>query len=166
MGITKQGLDFKFTNSAVQFMENMFQESLNLFKNKLPIDCKILKNFKSVKLLDSSYLNLLSSMEVFYIGYGSHYKHCINNTKSGLKFQLIFDYLNQILDRFNLREGKNSDQEYKNYLKNMSKNDLLIVGLGYFTPNSLKKIDGVKAYFISRYKTDTNLYELKMPDKK
>lgn len=164
--ITKQGLDFRFTDTAVLFMKEMFQESLNLFKNKLPLDCQILKNFKSVKLLDSSYLNLPSSMKAIYKGYGSHYKNRKNNTKSGVKFQLTFDYLNQVLHKLDLKEGKSSDQGYKDHLESISKNDLLIADLGYFVPASFKRIDKAKAYFISRYKSDTNLYKTEMKDKK
>ena len=40
--ITKQGLDFRFTESAVEFMQAMYGESLSLFKNELQLDCRIL----------------------------------------------------------------------------------------------------------------------------
>ncbi len=36
-------------------------------------------------------------------------------------------------------------------------NDLLICDLGYFVPSSFKYIDESKAYFINRYKADTNI---------
>lgn len=52
--ITKQGLDFRFTEEAVEFMKRMYNESMVLFKNILQVDCKILQLFNSVKLLDSS----------------------------------------------------------------------------------------------------------------
>lgn len=52
--ITKQGLDFRFTKEAVEFMKRMYNESVILFKNILQVDCKILQQFNSVKLLDSS----------------------------------------------------------------------------------------------------------------
>lgn len=52
--MTKQGLDFRFTEEAVEFMKRMYNESLVLFKNSLQVNCRILKQFRSVKLLDSS----------------------------------------------------------------------------------------------------------------
>lgn len=52
--MTKQGLDFRFTEKAVEFMKRMYNESLVLFKNSLQVNCRILKQFRSVKLLDSS----------------------------------------------------------------------------------------------------------------
>lgn len=158
--ITKQGLDFRFTKSAEAFMEKMFHEALNLFKNSLLIEAEILRQFKSVKLLDSTYINLPSSMENFYKGYGSSYQDRKSPTKSGLKLQFVFDYLNQTLDRLDLKEGKRSDQGYKDHLNDVAENDLLIADLGYFVPESFKRIEESKGYFISRYKADTNLYDV------
>ncbi|KLT22515.1 transposase [Wolbachia endosymbiont of Armadillidium vulgare str. wVulC] len=69
--ITKQGLDFRFTKEAVEFMKGVYNESLTLFKDTLQINCRILQQFRSVKLLDSSYISLLNSMENMYKGYGT-----------------------------------------------------------------------------------------------
>ncbi len=60
--ITKQSLDLRFTEEAVEFMKRMYNESMALFKNTLQIDCRILQQFKSVKLLDSSYISLPKSL--------------------------------------------------------------------------------------------------------
>jgi hypothetical protein len=157
--MTKQGVDFRFTAQAVKFMEAMFAEALNLFKKKWQIDCSLLQQFNSVKLLDSSYVTLPSSMENIYKGYGSHYRNHQSLTKAGLKLQVVFDYLHQLVDRLDVREGKRSDQGYKDYLQDLSLNDLVIADLGFFVPQSFQQIDKANAYFISRYKADTNLYD-------
>ena len=81
--ITKQGLDFRFTEKAVKFMELMYQEALALFQAGLQLECKILEQFNSVKLLDSTYINLPNRMEELYKGYGSSYKDRNSITKSG-----------------------------------------------------------------------------------
>ncbi len=163
--ITKQGLDFRFSEEAVEFMKKMYNEALCLFKKSLQIDCKILQQFGSVKLLDSSYISLPSSMEDMYKGYGSSYRDCENNTKSGIKLQLVFDYLNQALDKLNFMEGIRSDQGYRDYLNGLPANDLLIFDLGYFVPSSFKQIDEAGAYFVSRYKSDTNIYDIETNQK-
>ncbi len=150
INITKQGLDFRFTKEAVEFMKRMYNESLMLLKNTLQVDCRILKHFRSVKLLDSSYISLPNSMEDMYKGYGTSYSGYESNTKSGIKLQLVFDYLNQTLDQLNITEGIRSDQGYRRHLSNISSNDLLISDLGYFVPSSFKQINEAGAYFISR----------------
>lgn len=163
--ITKQGLDFRFTKEAVEFMKRMYHEAMVLFNNILQVDCRILQQFKSVKLLDSSYISLPNSMENMYKGYGTSYSSYENNTRSGIKLQLVFDYLNQTLDQLNITEGVRSDQGCRKHLSNISNNDLMISDLGYFVPSSFKQIDEIGAYFISRYKSDTNIYDIETGQK-
>ncbi|WP_410525976.1 transposase [Rickettsia endosymbiont of Cantharis rufa] len=55
--------------------------------------------------------------------------------------------------------GARSDQGYKDYLQDINPNDLLIADLGYFVPKSFSSLSAKGAYFISRYKTDTNIYD-------
>ncbi len=135
-------------------------------------DCSIetmcqLLNEDSIEITKQGldYISLPSSMEDMYKGYGSSYRDCESNTKSGIKLQLVFDYLNQALDKLNLIEGIRSDQGYRDYLNGLSANDLLIFDLGYFVPSSFKQIDEAGAYFVSRYKSDTNIYDIETNQK-
>jgi hypothetical protein len=157
--ITKQVLDFRFTEKAVKFMELMYQEALALFQAGLQLEYKILEKFNSVKLLGSAHINLPNSMEELYKGYGSSYKGRESVTKSGFKIQVVLDYLNQRLDRVDLKEGIRADQGYIDHLGDIKVNDLLIADLGYFVPESFKEIEKLGAYFLSSYKSDTNIYD-------
>jgi hypothetical protein len=163
--ITKQGLDLRFTKSAVTFMKTMFKESIALFKSSLQLDCPILQQFNSVKLLDSSHVLLPSNMENIYKSCGASYKNRDNKTKSAIKLQVVFDYLNQNIDRLDVTEGIRADQGYRDHLKDIKSNDLLIADLGYFVPDCFRQISESKAYFISRYKSDTNIYDAKTNQK-
>jgi IS4 transposase len=98
-------------------------------------------------------------MEGIYKGCGASYKNRKNKTKSAIKLQVVFDYLNQMFDRLDLTEGIRADQGYKNHLEDIRINDLLIADLGYFVPGCFRKISELGAYFISRYKADTNIYD-------
>lgn len=159
VNITKQGLDFRFTKSAVVFMQAMYEECMILFQNSLKLDYKILEQFSSVKLLDSSQVVLPSAMEDIYKGCNASYKNRTNKMKSAVKFQLLYDYLNQTLENIDLKDGIRADQGYKEHLENITSNDLFIADLGYFVPSSFVHIQEVGAYFISRYKSDTNIYD-------
>lgn len=154
--LSKQGLDKKFCKNSVKFMNSMFNHSINLFQNSLPIDVKLLQEFNSIKLLDSSHIKLPNFMKDIYKGYGSGFKDYKKNDSS-IKLQLSFDYLNSSLTQLDIKEGVRSDQGYKDYLDNIKVGDLSITDLGYFVPKSFKKISDLGAYFISRYKADTNL---------
>lgn len=161
--ITKQGVDLRFTRESVEFMEKLYSESLGMIEESLSINCQVLKLFHSVKLLDSSYINLPENMRDQYKGYGSSYKNRPCSTQGGLKIQLVYDYLNQIISRLDFKEGVRSDQGYKEYLEDICPGDLFITDLGYFAPDSFKAIHEGGAYFLSRYKADTNLYD---PDRR
>lgn len=63
-----------------------------------------------------------------------------------------------MLYRIDLTEDIRSDQGYRNHLQDIKENNWLIADLGYFVPDSFRQIGESGAYFISRYKTDTNLY--------
>lgn len=157
--ISAQGLDFRFTEVAVKFMQSMYEQCLKLFRNTMPLDCNILQQFNSVKLLDSSHIILPANMADMYKGCGACYKGRSSTVQSSLKLQVVFDYLNQSLDKVDITEGIRADQGYREHLSNISTKDLLISDLGYFVPASFIQIIELGAYFISRYKADTNIYD-------
>ena len=82
--ISKQSLDFRFTESAVNFMRAMYQECLRLFESSLKFDGGILQKFNNVKLLDSSSIMLPESMKELYRGHGSEFKHLVVKQKPQL----------------------------------------------------------------------------------
>ena len=93
--ITKQGLDFRFNEASVRFMEAMYKESLELFKEELVLPCAILEQFKSVKIHDSTYITLPGSLENKYKGYGTCYRDQKSTTKAAVKLQCTYDYLHR-----------------------------------------------------------------------
>jgi hypothetical protein len=163
--ITKQGVDYRFTKESALFMASLYREAISMMEESLSIDCKLLGLFNSVKLLDSTYINLPKSMSDQYRGYGSSYHNKPCRTQAGLKIQLAYDYLKQVIASLHIQEGIRSDQGYKDYLDYICPQDLLIADLGYFAPLSFKIIAEKKAYFLSRYKTDTNLYDIHTEEK-
>lgn len=163
--ISKQGLEHRYSPESEELMKKMFEEGLSMFQNELKIDCEILNKFRSVKLHDSSYIKLPSILESRYSGYNTHYPGQKEGSKAGIKIQTMYDYLNQSLKRIEITEGKRSDQGYRNYLQDIEGGDLFMADLGYFVPSSMKEIENNGAYFIFRYKSDTNLYDLKSGEK-
>ena len=61
-------------------------------------------------------------------------------SKSGVKLQVSYDYLNQSLKQIDIKDGKSSDQGYRDYLENIREKELHISDLGYFVPAAFKKI--------------------------
>lgn len=165
VSITKQGLEFRFTEEAAEYMKLMYNEAFTVFKNEIKIECELLKKFTGIKLLDSSYISLPNTMEGLYQGYATSYPNQKEVSKSGVKLQVSYDYLNQVLNQIDIKDGKSSDQGYRDYLENIKEKELHIADLGYFVPAALKKIISKEGYFISRYKSDTNVYDAETGEK-
>ena len=118
--ISKQGLDFRFTESAVSFMKAMYQECLRFFENGLGFDCGILQKFNHVKLLDSSNIMLPESMDVLYKGHGSGFNHCGRKAKASTKLQTLYNYSTQVINNIDIVAGIRSDQGYRGYLQEIN----------------------------------------------
>ena len=62
--ITKQGLEFRFTEEAKEYMRSMWIEGFESLKNTMKIECEILEKFKGVKILDSSYPSTIDGRSI------------------------------------------------------------------------------------------------------
>ena len=103
ISITKQGLEFRFTEEAAEYMKLMYNEAFIVFKNEIKIECELLKKFTGIKLLDSSYISLPNSMEELYKGYATSYPNQKEVSKSGVKLQVSYNYLNQSLKQIDIK---------------------------------------------------------------
>ena len=113
-----------------------------------------------MKLFDSSNIALPEFMENLYKGHGSGYPDRGRSAKASIKLQVLYNYSTQTPSKIDILSGVRSDQGYRGHLQEINANDLLIADLGYFVPESFKILSDKGAYFISRYKADTNIYDL------
>ncbi len=151
LSMSKQALDKRFNENAVNFLEQIF---LRLFENlstqkfsKLPIASTI--KFRSMRILDGSSIKLPDALQLAFPG----------TTGAGVKCQLEFDYLTGKLLYAELQPGKAGDASSGiNRLESVQKNDLLLQDLGYFKCDIFRKIVEKQAYYVSRTRADTMFY--------
>lgn len=144
--ITAQGLDQRFTEKAVAFLEEMFARAMSTFKNQIPLPLAILQQFNGIYLTDSSVIPLPDSMTQDYRGCGG------NGPKASMKVQLVFEFLLGNLAQIALRAGRDPDQSYRDYIQVIPKGALSITDLGYFVLDAIKAIMYERnAYFLSRF---------------
>ena len=144
--ITAQGLDQRFTEKAVAFLEEMFSRAMSTFKNQIPLPLAILQQFNGIYLTDSSVIPLPDSMAQDYRGCGG------NGPKASMKVQLVFEFLLGNLAQIALRAGRDPDQSYRDYIQVIPKGALSITDLGYFVLDAIKAIMYERnAYFLSRF---------------
>lgn len=129
--------------------KTLFSKYVEGFKGLKGIE----STFSAINLSDSTSFSLKKNLSTFYVGNGG------DNSGSSIKIQLDYELLkSQILD-FSIGNGTDADVGFLEQSEAFIKeNSLNIKDLGYFRLSHFEKIMAQKAYFLSRYKTGTNLY--------
>ncbi len=153
--ISPEGLNQRFNATAVQFLQQVLAELLNqkLFSTKLP-SSPYTSMFKHIRILDSTAFQIPDVFSSVYPGAGG----CSHT--AGLKIQLEYDLLSGQFLHIHTGPGKQHDRTYGSLcVPTVKANDLCIRDLGYFHLKDLQHIQDKKAYYISRIKSNTRIYQ-------
>ncbi|MFK4367233.1 hypothetical protein ABH963_004000 [Bacillus sp. RC55] len=153
--ISPEGLNQRFNATAVQFLQQVLAELLNqkLFSTKLPFS-PYTSMFKRIRILDSTGFQIPDVFSSVYPGAGG----CSHT--AGIKIQLEYDLLSGQFLHIHTGPGKQHDRTYGSLCApTVTANDLCIRDLGYFHLKDLKYIQDKEAYYISRIKSNTRIYQ-------
>ncbi len=146
ISLTKQSIARKINDKGVEFLKIVFEDLCREFMGEkfLSNKCK----FKDVLVLDSSEIKLNKRLLDF------------KNTRNGprCKVQAMVGLLTNTLNCEITKANKN-DQSYKDYLKDVKKDHLIMFDLGYFCIESFKEIIKKGAHFVSRYLRGTTIMD-------
>ncbi|HDR4903197.1 TPA: IS4 family transposase [Bacillus cereus] len=153
--ISPEGLNQRFNATAVQFLQQVLAELLNqklsstkLFSSPYP------SIFKRIRILDSTAFQLPDVFSSVYPGAGG----CSHT--AGVKIQLEYDLLSGQFLHIHIGPGKQHDRTYGSLcVPTVIANDLCIRDLGYFHLKDFQHIQDKKAYYISRIKSNTRIYQ-------
>ncbi|PFY73598.1 IS4 family transposase [Bacillus wiedmannii] len=153
--ISPEGLNQRFNQAAVRFLQRLLAELLNQkLTSSMPISSPYTSIFKRIRILDSTAFQLPDSFSFFYPGAGG----CSHT--AGVKIQLEYDLLNGQFLHIHTGPGKQHDRTYGSLcVPTVTANDLCIRDLGYFHLKDLQHIQDQKAYYISRIKSNTRIYQ-------
>ncbi|PET94911.1 IS4 family transposase [Bacillus cereus] len=153
--ISPEGLNQRFNAAAVQFLQQVLAKLLNrkLSSSRL-FSSPYTSIFKSIRILDSTAFQLPDVFSSVYPGAGG----CSH--KAGIKIQLEYDLLSGQFLHIHTGPGKQHDRTYGSLcVPTVKANDLCIRDLGYFHLKDLQHIHDNKAYYISRIKSNTRIYQ-------
>jgi len=155
VGISKQGIDKRFNDQAVSFLKLLIERQLQCELNR-QLDSAWLNLFNRVVIKDSTRFVLPEQYSEHLPGSGGA------ASKAGACLQFEFDLKSgQIID-LSLTEANRPDvKDSLETLDLVQRNDLIIRDLGYFAFKSFLNIVDKEAFFISRLRPKTIVYEFK-----
>ncbi|SDZ04417.1 IS4 family transposase [Bacillus sp. 166amftsu] len=153
--ISPEGLNQRFNQEAVHFLQQILAKLLNQkLASSVSFSSPYTSAFKRICILDSTAFQLPNSFSSVYPGAGG----CSHT--AGLKIQLEYDLLSGQFLHIHTGPGKQHDRTYGSLcVPTVKENDLCIRDLGYFHLKNLQHIQDKKAYYISRIKSNTRIYQ-------
>ncbi|MFK4311157.1 hypothetical protein ABH957_005909 [Bacillus sp. RC242] len=153
--ISPEGLNQRFNKAAVQLLQRLLAELLSKkLAASIPISCPYTSVFKRIRILDSTAFQLPDVFSSVYPGAGG----CSHT--AGIKIQLEYDLLSGQFLHIHTGPGKQHDRTYGSLCApTLTAKDLCIRDLGYFHLKDLQYIQDQEAYYISRIKSNTRIYQ-------
>lgn len=153
--ISKQGVDNRFTGAAVEFIKTIMQKAMKMMVDE-KTELEFLKNFKRVRVKDSTAFQLPEDMAEKYPGSGGA------ASKAMIRIQFEYDLTTgEIIDLslhpFNAQDTSNAIKT----IGSVEPEELIIRDLGYVNFTSLYQIQKIGAYFLNRLQYSLNVYEHK-----
>jgi hypothetical protein len=151
--IRRESLAGRFTDAAVLFLKTVLGHLMSLQLTPAALDTELLRPFQRVVLIDSTSWDVQPKLRALFPGSGG------NASAANCKLHLGYDYKNGRLMLCELTPGTTPDNRYTKHIPgHIQAGDLVIFDLGYAALATYKKIWQKRAYFLSRFNLNTNIY--------
>jgi len=157
LSVTKQALHPRMKKGSELLKEvyNLAFADISQKSTKLE-HMEVLKQFKDIKITDGTTISLPDKLKDVYKGLGG------TNADAAIKIQATYSVFNREFVGLDCFSATKNDATYNEDTLNtmIESGELWIKDLGYYNSNYFQEVDKKKAFFISRIKTNTVLYEL------
>lgn len=150
--ITPQGMDERLSEGAVDFLRERLGQALQSWQAKRQAVAQVLESFSEVYFQDSTIQALPAGLRGLFAGSGG------NASPAAVKIQLLFAYLSGNLIHVELTSGRCPDHTYQAHLPLLLPGSLLIQDLGFFSLRLLRAVAAAQAFFLSRWRADTQVF--------
>ena len=154
--ISRQGLAYRFDGKAVVFLKAVLEASMEVAVQAMPVSKGLLSRFSSVDLVDSSIITLPNHLESIWQGSGGFGE---NASVSALKLNVRLDVRSGQLKTLDMSDGTQADIKSVAHRQAVQAGSLQIADLGYFKLDDFEAIGSQGAYWLSRYKLRTRVYD-------
>ena len=148
-----------YSKNAPRLLQACYAKVLKAALEETFADCTdlpALAEFNRILIQDSTTIELHEKLSPNLKGSGG------SASKAAIKIDCIFEYRSEQLIDVEFCPGNNSDQCLaKRIVPLLQKNDLVLRDLGYYALEGIRGIGQKEAYYISRLKVSTNVYQSK-----
>jgi hypothetical protein len=147
VGVSRQGLDQRFTEESALFMEQMLGATMRTVIEGHPQQIEALNVFGKIYVVDSTVITLPDALADQWLGI----------TGSGLKLSVVWDVQKGSLPLLHKQPAREHDTHAPFPLNQLGPGDLWLGDLGYFKLDRFQTLSDQGTFWLSRYKTGTNL---------
>ena len=154
--INKQSLNERFNEKSETYIKAVLREVLSEQLTTLYSD-KLLPCFAHIRIKDSTKFMISNNLEAEYKGFG---KDSRGRSTAGISIQYEYDLKSGQVTALTIHSANRNDRtDATETAQNMSKDDLIIRDLGYFSTPVLQSCMEQEAFFLSRLESTTNVYD-------
>jgi len=155
--ISGQGLWKRITRpEVIVFIKTLLDKSFKQRCDSL-IDSNLFSYFKNVYIQDATHFSLPSVLSEAFPGSYSKY-----GNRATAKIQAVFNFKKGCFSSFTLNSFRDNDQKNSTeFIHKLKKGDLIIRDLGYFVLDTFSQIKAKQVYFLSRFKYNISVFDLK-----
>jgi len=155
--LTRQGVNGRFDEAAIRFLEAMVEASLSVMVKGIPVWKGALSQFEGVVLTDSTIITLPNSLQNTWRGSGGYGKGA---SQAALKISVRWNVLDGALEVVSLSDGRQHDRRSPAHTHPVATGSLHVRDLGYFKLDDFESIAQQGAFWLTRYKTNTHILDL------
>lgn len=149
--ISAEALNKRWNARTVAFLKKLF---LYAFRQKICSATSLSSRFTRIRILDSTSFQLPSSYAEIYKGFGG------GGSEAGVKIQLEYELLSGEFLGMTVDHATSNDAKYgQERTKILQAGDLVLHDLGYHDIGDLENISLREAYYISRIRWNTQVYQ-------
>jgi hypothetical protein len=149
--VTPEGIQKRFSPRLVAFLREVLKRAVTATVAAQAVDIKLLLKFTSVRIGDSTSITLPDELAAEFPGCGG----TANCGEAALKIQVLWDLLTDELVTLDLEPGRRGDAKSALLRGPVPAGSLSIFDLGYFSADRFAELDGMEAYWISRWQQGT-----------
>lgn len=154
--ITRQAVHQRFTADTAELLRQLVNISLQQVIEAAPPPSELLQRFNGIYVLDSTQIELPVELAHVWRGAGGQAQP---EGSAALKLNVKWNLQSGQLCEVEMQAGTDHDASADIQHAPMPAGGLRIADLGYFSLDVLQQIDADDAYWLTRYKTGTRLYQ-------